>query len=76
MKLDKGKKTCSICKKPFLGFGHNPEPIMGYENRCCESCNVEVVIPVRIFGMQNPIALNALRRYGFTVKEKKHVVKA
>jgi hypothetical protein len=33
-------------------FGHNPEPLV-YEdadsNRCCDKCNREKVIPVRIF---------------------------
>lgn len=64
-------KTCSICKKEFKGFGNNPEPILTYEKRCCDQCNQDVVVPVRILGMTNPIALAALNKYGFTVKMRK-----
>lgn len=63
-------KTCSICKNEFDGFGHNPEPILTYEQRCCDECNAQVVVPVRIFGLQAPIAVAALRKYGFEVKQK------
>jgi hypothetical protein len=62
---------CSICKQPFEGFGHNPEPIMDYSKRCCDLCNSTVVIPVRIFGLSNPTAVAALKRHGFAVKEDK-----
>ena len=61
-KLDEWK--CSICGEKNTGFGHNPEPIKTYEERCCDRCNAEVIIPVRIFGMQNPIAAKALAKYG------------
>jgi hypothetical protein len=63
-------KTCSICKKEFRGFGHNPEPVAKYEKRCCAACNQEVVIPVRIFGLEHPVAVLALRKYGFSVKRR------
>jgi len=69
-------KTCSICKTPFEGFGHNPEPVLPYEQRCCGKCNQEVIIPVRIFGMQNPTAVMALRRYGLQLAKELKNVKA
>ena len=44
-----GLKTCSICKFPFTGFGHNPQPVkdMKVSERCCGECNDTVVIPLR-----------------------------
>lgn len=71
MSLEKKDRVCSICKQPFHGFGHNPEPILKYEDRCCDGCNRDVVVPVRIFGMQNPAAIAALAKYGFQVKRRK-----
>jgi hypothetical protein len=42
-------KTCSICKKEFVGFGNNPQPVndLSVEDRCCDDCNDTVVIPKR-----------------------------
>ena len=62
--------VCSICGTEFEGFGHNPEPVKRYEERCCGNCNQEVIIPVRIFGMQHPVAVLALQKYGFVVKRR------
>ena len=44
-----GLKTCSICKFPFTGFGHNPQPVkkLKVSERCCDECNDTVVIPLR-----------------------------
>ena len=36
---------CSICGKPIKGYGHNSVPVK--EGRCCDECNVKVVIPTR-----------------------------
>ncbi len=40
------KNNCAICGENFKGFGHNAEPIS--RGRCCEKCNDNFVIPVRI----------------------------
>lgn len=43
--------TCCICGKEFIGYGNNPWPMnsdKASEKRCCDKCNVEVVIPARI----------------------------
>lgn len=40
------KKVCSICKKEYTGFGNNAEPVNG--GRCCDDCNMTVVIPARL----------------------------
>jgi len=37
---------CSICNEDFEGFGNNAEPIN--DGRCCDFCNMAVVIPTRI----------------------------
>jgi len=41
---------CSICHKPYTGFGHHAEPVN--KGRCCDVCNDRVVIPIRIRRMR------------------------
>jgi len=67
VKKERTVRSCSICKMPFHGWGHNPEPIMPYEQRCCDNCNSGVVIPIRMFGVQHREAKAALARYGFVL---------
>jgi len=38
---------CCICGKEIVGYGNSPSPIAG--NRCCDECNMKIVMPVRIF---------------------------
>jgi hypothetical protein len=40
------RKICSICGKPYEGFGNNARPIK--EGFCCDDCNRDVVVPRRI----------------------------
>ena len=42
----KEKKVCSICGKPYTGWGNNAEPVN--DGRCCDMCNTTVVIPARL----------------------------
>lgn len=42
---------CSICGKQYEGFGNNAQPVNN--GRCCDECNREVVIPMRIKNMVN-----------------------
>lgn len=35
------------------GCGNNPEPLKSYPNRCCDKCNMEIVIPERIERIKN-----------------------
>lgn len=37
---------CSICGKYYEGYGNNAQPIN--DGRCCEECNLMVVIPQRM----------------------------
>lgn len=40
--------ACSICGSPYDNYGNNPEPAKHYHERCCDKCNWEIVIPMRI----------------------------
>ena len=42
----KNKKVCSICGKKYEGFGNNASPINS--GRCCNECNSDIVIPMRL----------------------------
>lgn len=44
-------RKCSICGKPFKGFGNNPEPMRRWiDGACCNECNETKVIPARMNG--------------------------
>ena len=40
---------CSLCKEKFRGYGNNPWPLA--EGRCCDDCNVDVLV-ARVAGLQ------------------------
>jgi len=56
--------VCSICGVSFIGFGHNPEPIFPYEQRCCGDCNGTAVIPARMafIGANTPEKIEAVEK--------------
>ena len=37
---------CCICGKEIKGSGHNPSPFIGA--KCCDKCNGELVVPLRL----------------------------
>lgn len=37
---------CFFCKRQIEGYGHNPQP--AGVGRCCDSCNANIVLPVRV----------------------------
>lgn len=46
---------CCLCGKPCEpwhpssdGYGHNPEPLATWPDRCCNECNADKVIPARL----------------------------
>lgn len=43
---------CSLCGYPYDHYGNNPEPLMRFEHRCCDACNMEKVIPARLAVMR------------------------
>jgi len=46
MTLETGK--CSICGDLYEHFGNNPEPVKKVDERCCDACNWEIVVPIRM----------------------------
>ena len=40
------KKVCSICYRVYTGYGNNAQPVNN--GRCCDNCNSNYVIPMRI----------------------------
>ena len=40
------KPTCVICKELYSGDGHNARPVMN--GRCCDDCNLRVVMIYRL----------------------------
>jgi hypothetical protein len=41
------KMRCSICDKEIIGYEHNALPAT--TGSCCESCNTNIVIPMRLY---------------------------
>lgn len=40
---------CCLCGEEHEGFGNNPYPLVtNVELRCCDYCNMRLVIPTRI----------------------------
>jgi len=39
-------RDCCICRRPVQGYGNNAWPIK--HGRCCNDCNLYLVIPERI----------------------------
>ena len=44
-------KKCSLCDKNYEGMGNNPMPLKEVDERCCDTCNSEKVLPARIMRM-------------------------
>ena len=40
------ENTCSICGTKYTGYGNNAEPVNN--GKCCDTCNIKVVIPARL----------------------------
>ena len=43
--------TCVICGREFDGYGNNAEPVK--PGKCCDKCNLNVVIPERIIAAKH-----------------------
>ena len=46
---------CIICGKNYKGYGNNARPVK--DGQCCDKCNIEKVIPIRIsisMGLRKP----------------------
>ena len=42
------KAMCCFCNEEIDGYGNNPEPVAEGKLKCCDKCNMSVVIPARI----------------------------
>lgn len=51
------KKTgkCAICGGRYTNFGHNPQPLLEYEERVCTSCNDTKVLPARLAAINSVV---------------------
>lgn len=55
--MEKETQKCVLCKKQFVGYGNNPEPLA--KGRCCDTCNATLVIPYRfLYGRTQQIIRN------------------
>ena len=43
-------KICVLCGTDIEGHGNNPAPLNRGHGRCCDGCNTDLVIPMRIYG--------------------------
>ena len=43
----KGNISCCFCSEDTGEFGNNPEPLV-VDGKCCDNCNMELVIPYRV----------------------------
>lgn len=78
-------KRCDICHKRFSEYPNNPSPFSG--RLCCDKCNFEIVIPMRIYeSLENPQTAMLFKTDGtlkqvkpkdrhFTIKELKTLVR-
>lgn len=45
-------EECVICNGILADIGHNPDPLSNGEGRCCDICNINYVIPARLYEMR------------------------
>lgn len=43
---EEDENVCVICGKHYEGYGNNAQPVA--DGRCCDECNIRVVIPARL----------------------------
>jgi hypothetical protein len=57
------KHICCICGKEFEGWGNDPCPVvMDEKAKCCDKCDMEVVLPARIKAMKKERPKNETSR--------------
>ena len=39
---------CAICGGDAGKYGNNPDPILDWQDRVCNTCNDEIIIPARM----------------------------
>lgn len=57
------KHICCICGKEFEGWGNDPCPVVMDENaKCCDACDLGVVLPARMKAMKKERPKNETSR--------------
>lgn len=53
---------CCICHREIVGHGNNPDPFFADDKdaRCCDDCDSEFVLPVRIAALRVTEATDAM----------------
>jgi len=62
--------ACVFCGNPCErwspeseGYGNNPEPLAEFQQRCCNDCNMRLVVPARLaLGSQNRAEYERIER--------------
>ena len=55
--------VCCICNKVFDDWGNDPAPIvMDEDAKCCNECDMAVVLPARLKALQTQIKPNKTKR--------------
>ena len=44
---DEDTFVCVLCGSTVAEFGNNPDPLASVDERCCNRCNAEKVVPAR-----------------------------
>jgi hypothetical protein len=52
--------VCCICKEDKVGYGNNPNPVEE-KGKCCDKCNIEIVIPKRIEELDSLLNRNNMK---------------
>ena len=42
------KNKCCLCGKEIIGYGNNPAPLKSSVRKCCDECNLKLVVPARM----------------------------
>lgn len=52
------KFKCCLCGNLYIGYGNNPYPLsLNESDKCCNDCNMNLVLPARIIGIKSPCDL-------------------
>lgn len=62
---------CVLCNESIFGYGNNPSPV-SEEGVCCDKCNQDIVIPVRLGQPpKDPLARVMLEKKELDAKRQK-----
>lgn len=60
---------CNLCGNKIFDYGNNPYPLMvSDDDRCCDYCNSEYVIPARIANIAKEFTEEELARITYSIR--------